>query len=302
MTQQDLLAGMRARTVGTGADHHSGSGQAGSYGASQKPLISHQDLQALTFVEGVIFDHDGVCINSEFPAMRSAYQLTVEQFTRRNIVPPEEEAFMKLAGRPYVHILEALEKQLGRVVFTNEEKDLLRTEEEKRAQAALRVHATAIPGIVQTLEILRHAKVPFVMASTSIRDRLNVCLRTGGISDYFPTERVVSAVSDFSPAKPKPEPDAHLKAWDILREMTGKSILRSVVAIEDSPSGAGGMKNAGIPFRVGFVGGDHIPVPQRPERSRILREDFGCYDVIDDMHQFPSVLVRIGTEIALSRR
>lgn len=105
-----------------------------------------------------------------------------------------------------------------------------------------------VPGAPELLSALRLAGVPFAVASNSRRDRLDLKLRSAGL-----TELLQGHVYDPAQVggRGKPEPDLYLHA----ARQLGADIQRCVV-IEDSVPGLTAGHRAGASVW-GFTGGDH---------------------------------------------
>merc|ERR1739848_482396 len=98
-------------------------------------------------------------------------------------------------------------------------------------------------GVIEGLGTLKQDCVPFVIATTSGKPRVPVCVDAAGLRSHFPSDSVHihSGESDFVPSKFKPDPDVYLKAaQSVGREPS------TCIAVEDSASGVGSASNAGI--------------------------------------------------------
>merc|ERR1712187_56159 len=115
--------------------------------------------------------------------------------------------------------------------------------------------AQPTPGTLQTLQILRDKSIPFVIATTSGKPRVPVCVDAAGMRGVFPSdvEHIHSGESDFNPPKFKPAPDVYIRAAGSVGRLPS-----DCVAVEDSASGVGSASNAGIGLIVGYVGAGHI--------------------------------------------
>jgi beta-phosphoglucomutase-like phosphatase (HAD superfamily) len=127
--------------------------------------------------------------------------------------------------------------------------------------------AQPTPGTLQALESLRSRRVPFVIATTSGKPRVPVCVDTAGLRSFFPSddEHIHSGESDFSPPKFKPAPDVYIRAASSVGRMPSDCI-----AVEDSASGVGSASNAGIGLIVGYVGAGHITQDLRKAHAHML--------------------------------
>jgi beta-phosphoglucomutase-like phosphatase (HAD superfamily) len=153
--------------------------------------------------------------------------------------------------------------------------------------------AQPTPGTVQTLASLRDKGVPFVIATTSGKPRVPVCVDSAGLRDFFPSdeEAIHSGESDFNPPKFKPDPDVYIRA--------ASSVDRSpseCIAVEDSASGVGSASNAGIGLIVGYVGAGHIaPEVQKTHACMLMageraQNKRGADIVISHMGDLPKIV------------
>merc|ERR1712187_503867 len=122
-------------------------------------------------------------------------------------------------------------------------------------------------GTLQTLEWLRSEGVPFVIATTSGKPRVPVCVDTAGLRSFFPSddEHIHSGESDFNPPKFKPAPDVYIRAASSVCRLPSEC-----VAVEDSASGVGSASNAGIGLIVGYVGAGHIAPDMQKSHAHML--------------------------------
>jgi beta-phosphoglucomutase-like phosphatase (HAD superfamily) len=153
--------------------------------------------------------------------------------------------------------------------------------------------ARPTPGTLETLEALRGGSVPFVIATTSGKPRVPVCVDTAGLRSFFPSDEkdIHSGESDFDPPKFKPAPDVYLRAAASVGRHPSECI-----AVEDSASGVGSASNAGIGLIVGYVGGGHIQSEAETAHARMLmagekaQNKRGADIVITHMQDLPQVV------------
>jgi len=142
--------------------------------------------------------------------------------------------------------------------------------------------------------------VPFVIATTSGKPRVPICVDACGFRAHFPSDdaNIHSGESDFDPPRFKPAPDVYLRAASYVGGGGGLPPARCV-AVEDSASGVGSAANAKIGLIVGYVGASHITdkdgharMLMRGERSEDGR---GADVVLADMADLPAVVAAFGT-------
>ncbi|MEV7421153.1 MULTISPECIES: HAD family hydrolase [unclassified Streptomyces] len=185
-------------------------------------------------VELVIFDCDGVLVDSERLCLRVDTQVFAElgcHFTEEEMI----ETFVGSSAEIYDR---ALEERLGRPLEPGWNKPY-----DHLYQRAFETELTAIDGAADALEAL---DLPFCIASNCGHHSLRRNLRTTGLLHHFADGHIFSA-EDVD--RGKPAPDVFLHA---ARTM-GVAPARCVV-VEDSPYGVTAARAAGM--RVfGYAGG-----------------------------------------------
>jgi HAD superfamily hydrolase (TIGR01509 family) len=185
--------------------------------------------------ELVVFDCDGVVVDSEVLACTALAGV----LGRHGMPVAPEEVSARYLGRSTGFVLEDYRRRLGRglpATFLAELQDAI--------AAAFRAGLTPIAGVEPVLAGLA---VPYCLASSSSRPRIDLALAVTGLSAYF-GDRIYDAAMV---AHAKPAPDLFLHAAKAM----GKAPARTLV-IEDSVSGVAAGKAAGMTVW-GFVGGSH---------------------------------------------
>lgn len=188
----------------------------------------------------VIFDCDGVLVDSEVLSCGTLATLMSVQ----GVLTTPQEALTRFLGRSTAAIAEDFTARTGRPLPA----DFLPTFRMLVAER-MRCELTAIPGVAQVLADLTAAGVPFCLASSSERERIDLALTVTGLAPYF-EGRVFNAAMV---ARGKPAPDLFLHAAAAL----GADPARCLV-IEDSPAGVEAGLAAGMAVW-GFIGGGHYP-------------------------------------------
>ncbi len=212
----------------------------------------------------VIFDCDGVLVDSEPLAMRVLLELIAEQ----GIAMTSEVAFRSYLGRSLASISESLTQSHGAHL---DEVSLRNMRDRLYALYRRELKPT---GWID--DILAGLELPFCVASSSQVERIKLSLELTGLSRRF-GEHIYSA---SMVANGKPAPDLFLHA---AREM-GVAPEHCLV-IEDSPAGILAARAAGM--RVfAYVGGGHIALSGlRPEIDAL-----GPDAIIEDMRSLPGLL------------
>ncbi|MFG1796009.1 HAD family hydrolase [Nocardia sp. NPDC049149] len=185
-------------------------------------------MTAVSPVRAVVFDMDGLLIDSESLAMESlvsagaelGYEMPLE-FCRTMIGVPADRC-RTLAAAAY-----------GRGFPLEEYFDL---HEVHLRQLVDGGRLTTKPGAIELLDALEAGGVPKAIATSSSRDRADHHLQLAGIADRFD---VVVTRQDVSKGKPNPEP--YLKAMGALG-----GDVETTLALEDSTNGLRAAVAAGL--------------------------------------------------------
>lgn len=185
----------------------------------------------------VIFDHDGVLVDSEIIAM----ELIANLLTDHGVPTTVDDAITTYLGTSLDSVMSVIEDS-GRT--------LDRDHFDRGFHASLfdgfRERLTAIPGIPELLDALTATGVPFVIASSGSSERVQLGVTTTGLVHHFPQDAITTRDHvDHG----KPFPDLFLLA----SERAGIAPDRCLV-IEDSPHGVeaahrAGMKVVGLSYR-----------------------------------------------------
>jgi HAD superfamily hydrolase (TIGR01509 family) len=172
-----------------------------------------------TRLRGVIFDMDGVVVDSEPLSMMTIAEIIGEHGGSADPA--------LLAGLTGVNLAEALEvaaAHSGRALDTA----ALHRSYQERYLPRLRACAVPTPGLARLIAALQAARVPIGLASSSSLTEIDVVVRALRLG---PALSAVASADEV--ARPKPAPDVYRLA--IKRLGTGTD---GVVAIEDSATGA----------------------------------------------------------------
>ncbi len=185
----------------------------------------------------VIFDCDGVLVDSEYLAARVesrrysefGLELSLAQFSER---------FAGLNGEA---IRRQVEEELGIRLPAD-----LQGEIERELDGVLEKEVEAIAGAALALE---RFDLPRCICSNSSSPRLKAMLSRTGLYDSF--RPYIFSARDLDPPAPKPAPDIFLHA---MAEFGASG--REVIVIEDSVHGVTAARAAGARV-IGFTGGRH---------------------------------------------
>ncbi|MBS1075376.1 HAD family phosphatase [Gluconobacter sp. Dm-73] len=177
----------------------------------------------------VIFDCDGVLVDSEGPSCRA----TAEFARSKGLSISDEEAHERFAGMALPQIVTELEHEIGHALPA-ETAVMLR---ENLVQMMQKI-AEPVGGAPEMLAGVRSLGLPVRVGSNSSVREMEAKFEKTGMSQYFPENRVHSA-NDMG--CPKPAPDVYLYAAKV------EGVLpESCVVIEDSDTGAEAAWKAGM--------------------------------------------------------
>lgn len=185
----------------------------------------------------VVFDHDGVLVDSEIIAMT----LIADLLTEHGIPTTVDEAINTYLGTSLDTVIGVIEDsgvRIDRQVFEQRFHDKLFD--------GFRLELNPIPGMRTLLEELTAAKVPFVIASSGSSQRVKLGITTTHLIEFFP-DHVITTRDHVQ--RGKPFPDLFLLA----AERAGIEPARCLV-VEDSPHGVeaahrAGMRVVGLSYR-----------------------------------------------------
>lgn len=181
----------------------------------------------LPTVRGVLFDMDGLLIDSERIAQRCCIQ------AGRDLGFPIDRTlsrrFLGVTHSGCVRILQDAFPGIDAESLFRRSRELLMAQFEKSL--------TAKPGALALLTYLRDAHVPFALASSSSHERAENCLRLTGLLDFFPES--IQITGDKA-AHSKPAPDLFLQAAACLNVPRENCLV-----LEDSVNGVTAGRAAG---------------------------------------------------------
>jgi len=187
--------------------------------------------------ELIIFDHDGVLVDSEILAMEHLAAMS----TAHGVTTSIPDAFDFYLGTSFDYVVEHLRTN-GAVIDRDE------------AHAAFhvslfndfRTRLQEIPGTSGLLQTLKENNQLISIASSGSRERVTLGITTTGINHYF-KDSIITTAEDAK--RGKPFPDLFL----ITAERAGVD-PRNCLVIEDSPFGVeaasrAGMSSIGLAYR-----------------------------------------------------
>jgi HAD superfamily hydrolase (TIGR01509 family) len=212
----------------------------------------------------VIFDCDGVLVDSEPIALRMLVEMLAEAG-----VPLDAAAVSdRFLGRSLASTRAHLAEEFG-LTLTDATLEDLRL----KLYAAFGAELAPIPGVAETLARLG---TPFCVASSSQTERIRLSLDLTGLLPAF--EGAIFSASEVANGKPAPDLFLHAAA------RMGADPAACLV-VEDSPAGVAAGKAAGMRV-VGFLGGGHAGAPSHRAALALLAPDA----MISDMRDLPELL------------
>ncbi|MDF2613338.1 MAG: yqaB [Clostridia bacterium] len=188
-------------------------------------------------LKGIIFDMDGVLVNSE-PMHYKAYCLVLEEY---GITYPYE-IYKRFIGTTHAKVMEDIRSR-NNLPCTDEE--FFKNFKQKRELLIETNGFEGIKGVSKLISALHKKGYKLAVASSSPYEYIIRVTKSLGIHTYF--DKIVSAVNV---SNPKPAPDVFIKAAEELGLDP-----RECIAIEDSANGVKSAKAAGIPC-IGFYNAD----------------------------------------------
>jgi HAD superfamily hydrolase (TIGR01509 family) len=196
-------------------------------------------------IEAVIFDLDGVLIDSEHVWDEARQRLAEE----RGVRWPEGASrdMMGMSSREW-------SRYMRDVVGIDDEPDEISAEVVRRLEAIYREKLPLVDGAVEAVERLA-AHWPLGLASSSNRELIDLVLELSGLDRYFR-----ATVSSEEVPHGKPAPDVYLEAARRLGVDPGRA-----AAVEDSENGILAAKAAGMRMVA-------LPNPRYPPAANALEQ------------------------------
>lgn len=217
-------------------------------------------------VAGLIFDFDGVLVESEYEGNRHL----AEYLTGIGHPHSPVEAmrhYMGLSGRAFI---DTIEGRIGRPLPHG-----FHAEREVENERVLRDGIDEVAGAIAFVRSLP-PELPRAIASSSSVQWIRTHLRHLGIEDAF-GEHVYSGKEHV--ARGKPAPDLYLHAAAAIG-----APIRECAILEDSPVGATGAVASGGHV-IGLCAGTHCP----PDHADVLRA-IGVHDIAADFGEVARLL------------
>lgn len=179
-------------------------------------------------IKALIFDFDGLIIDSESPEFEAWQELFAEYGRELGL-----ELWADLVGRPPTHfdLYGYFCKHIDPVI------EVEKLRQDRRARViALTITQPILPGVEEYLQSATALGLRIGLASSSTRDHVRGHLHRLKLLDYFHSIRCFEDTD-----RHKPDPTPYLK---VLEDLGAKA--DEAIALEDSPNGVAAAKAAGI--------------------------------------------------------
>ncbi len=214
-------------------------------------------------IQHIIFDCDGVLIDSEAISMRIDHELLAEN----DVFLTEAELHQRFVGTTFEGMVLEIESQYGISLPGN-----LSQLKDVRMLAQYRTQLRAITGVEQ---VLKDLQLPCSIGTNGPRSRALEALKITGLDKYFGTK--LTTFEDV--ANGKPAPDVYLLA----AKRAGLSPEQCIV-VEDSTTGVKAGVAAGC-IVLGFTGSHQLREDHGVELLRL-----GARQIFSDMTQLLDII------------
>ncbi|MBQ0064505.1 MAG: HAD family phosphatase [Firmicutes bacterium] len=213
-------------------------------------------------IKAVIFDMDGLMIDSEFATYEEYLKILNDWGYEYNV-----EMYKHLLGKRKPNILNVFKEQYNNQL----DLDLLWDLCHERLDARLRANPPLKPGLMELLKYLKENGYKMIIATSSVRDRVEAILGPIGVLDYFD-----DSVCGDEVVNGKPHPETFLKACEKLGIKEEEGIV-----LEDSESGVMAAYNGNIPV----ICVPDLKYPEDDVASKATVIVKSLHDVIDYLEQ-----------------
>ena len=238
--------------------------------ASRLTTNPSNSLHRFVFIELIIFDCDGVLVDSEIVSSRAhaatlsrhGYPITTDQVLDRFLGVSDRDARLIVEG------------ELGRSLPEDFELQV--------KEATFKFFTAGLLAIAHVGAAIAAIDLPKCVASSGTPEKIRHGLTCTGLYDQFAPNIFSASQVD----RGKPAPDLFLFAAERMRARPERCLV-----IEDSVAGITGARAASTTV-LGFSGGSHC----RAGHAATLRHA-GAIKVFDDMRRLPALIAQIGAGI-----
>lgn len=241
-------------------------------------------------IESVIWDCDGVLVDSEIIAMRIAGEIIYDELSALNSAHVQNISREEFAAQI---VVDYAGKHFSDMLVPH---DITNIEEHKRLDAIKMEqtiegleHVETFKDLYSGLFALKKDNVKLAVATSSELSRVIPPLAKHDLRQMFVdaqgVEHIYSAQDSLPTPRSKPKPDVYIHAMNKI-----KANPETTVAVEDSKSGVLSARAAGLNV-IGFTGGSHIPLTQKAGHAQMLQEH-GAFKVASSMRDVFQIITR----------
>jgi HAD superfamily hydrolase (TIGR01509 family) len=243
---------------------------------SRRPATKAVEANVMHWPDLVIFDCDGVLVDSEIIALGQ----TRAALGRAGLALSHAEAIDRFLGLSLDSIVQNVAADLSSTLPAEFRDDLSRD-----ILARFKAELKGIEGVKQAVAALT-SKV--CVASSSSPERIRLALAVAGYDGLFEPHIFSASMA----ARGKPHPDLFLHAAGAMATSPDRCLV-----IEDSEPGVTAAVSAGMTV-FGFVGGSHFSGVDQSERLSAA----GARLIFDNMNQLPLLIARAGENATAPER
>ncbi|AQX27637.1 MULTISPECIES: HAD family hydrolase [unclassified Bartonella] len=190
-------------------------------------------------IDLIIFDCDGVLVDSEYLVAKIGSQLLKEIGYK---ISPKELS-KRYSGLVFQDTLQKIEQEIKKPISAN-----FIDQMERLFRAQMKTELRVINGIKEAIEIIK-SYYPYCICSNTMNADIKDMLKTVNLYHLF--ENKIFSAPEVGTKKQKPAPDVFLFAAQELRVKPENTIV-----VEDSIHGVYAAATAGMRV-IGFTGGSH---------------------------------------------
>ncbi|WP_339775734.1 HAD family phosphatase [uncultured Thalassospira sp.] len=234
-----------------------------------KPVASALRIEWPAAIKAVLFDCDGVLVNSEPISLSTLVDVLAHFGAPLSL----EDVARRFTGRSSAAPIDHIRAETGRDVSADFKPYFY-----DRLFVRYETELHKISNIDDVLVVLKQRDIPFCISSSSSVRRLETTMRITGLGHWF-DGHIYSA--DFV-KKGKPAPDLFLYAAGDMGFDPSMCLV-----VEDSVAGVQAAIAAGM-MCWGFVGGGHYDGARNDAQQRLI--DAGAHQVFDNMADLAAVM------------
>jgi len=188
-------------------------------------------LGELTMLKALIFDFDGLILDTETPEV-----LVWQSIYKEHGFELPTEEWKKTVGGYGISNFDAAQHL---ALLSSGKLDAVSSKSRHREEAAVIIHASPIlPGVIEIIEEAKQAGLKVAIGSSSPHSWVDTHAKRLGIFHYFD---FITCQDDVPVGRTKPHPDIYLKSLERLEVQKNEAVV-----FEDSLNGVEASRRAGI--------------------------------------------------------